>query len=396
MADRCCRRPFSVVLGLAWSGFWYIASKKAQDTMNGWRGREADAGRIYGCADATFGGFPFRIEVACEDPGVDDRPGHLSIRARHLAAVAQVWDPTLVIGEISGPLTLAPLGGSPTAAIDWMLAQASLRGTPGAPERLSIVVDQPNLSSVPASEAGPLVKAEHAELHARFAEQSASGHPALDLALSFAGLTAPALGPALGAPLGGIAAATTDASIVGVLHEAPGLSPKPLAQRLREFQAADGRLEIASARFQQGDLIVTSTGALALTPRGTLTGELQLTIVNFARLIPLLGIDRALAQMVPQDMVNRFAPGLDRLVPGLGNILRGGNGSGGAGAAGAGSGGGGGSITNANASAAALGAAALGGRQTEFEGQRAVALVLRIDDGMVLLGPLKLGQIPPL
>jgi hypothetical protein len=378
-----------VALAVAWSAFWYLASSKAQETMTGWRAREANAGRIYGCADTSFGGYPFRIEVACEGPSMDDRAGRLSIRARHLAAVAQVWDPTLVIGEIAGPMTLAPLGGSPTVAIDWMLAQASLRGTPGAPERLSIAVDQPSLSSVPASEAGPLVKAEHAEFHARFAAQSTPGHPALDVALSFAGFTAPAFVASLGPPLGGIASATTDVSIVGVLHDAPDLSPKPLDQRLREFQAANGQLEITNGRFQQGDVIVVSNGVLALTPRGTLTGELQLTVVNFAKLIPLLGIDRMVAQLVPQDTVNRLAPGLDRIVPGLGNLLRGGN-SGRPGGAGHDN------ITSANASAAAVGAAALGGRQTEFEGQRAVTLVLRVDDGTVVLGPLKLGQIPPL
>jgi len=112
-------------------------------------------------------------------------------------------------------------------------------------------------------------------------------------------------------------------------------------------------------------------------------------VVNFAKLVPLLGIDRAVAQFVPQDTINRFAPTLDRFLPGLGNILRGGGG--GAGAAGSAGG-----NSNAAANAAALGAVALGGHETEFEGQRAVALTMRIDDGAVYLGPLKVGQIPPL
>ena len=91
-----------------------------------------EAGRIYGCANTSFGGYPFRIEVTCTEPAVDDRGTGQSIRARNIAAVAQVWDPTLVIGEIAGPMTVAPLGGSPTAIIDWTLAQGSLRGMPGA------------------------------------------------------------------------------------------------------------------------------------------------------------------------------------------------------------------------------------------------------------------------
>jgi len=99
----------------------------------------------------------------------------------------------------------------------------------------------------------------------------------------------------------------------------------------------------------------------------------------------LLGIDRAVAQAVPQDTLNRFAPTLDRLMPGLGNVLRSGN-TGSNGPAN-------GASPDANI---ALGAAVLGGRQAELEGQRAVALTLRFDDGVAFLGPLKLGQVPPL
>jgi len=112
---------------------------------------------------------------------------------------------------------------------------------------------------------------------------------------------------------------------------------------------------------------------------------LRLTIVNFTKLVPLLGIDRAVAQVVPQDTLNRFAPTLERLMPGLGNVLRSRNPASNGPANGANG------ETNA-----AVGAAALGGQQTELEGQRAVSLTLRFDDGVVFLGPLKLGQMPPL
>jgi hypothetical protein len=372
-----------VLLGLIWSGFWYWSSTAAEATIMAWRAREADAGRVYGCATTNFGGYPFRIEVECAEPAVDDRATALSIRAHNLAAVAQVWDPTLVIGEIVGPLTVAPLGGSPTAAVDWTLAQASLRGTPGAPERLSIVVDKPKLAAT--SLGGPLAAAEHLEFHGRFAPESTPGHPALDLALDLRNATAPALVSALGtfAPL---VSASTDLSIVAVLRGASDLAPKPLRQELREIQAAGGRLDITNARLQQGDLIATATGALGLTARGTLSGDVRLTVVNFTKIIPWLGVERAFAQAVRPDTLNRFAPALDRLMPGLGNILR--------------------SRDNAvgNASAdgakpdvnAALGAAVLGGQETELEGQRAVTLTLRFDDGAAFLGPLKVGQVPPL
>jgi hypothetical protein len=371
-----------VLLGLIWSAFWYWSTNAAEATMTAWRAREAEAGRVYGCATTNFGGYPFRIEVNCAEPSVDDRATALSLRAHNLTAVAQVWDPTLVIGEIVGPLNVAPLGGSPTAAVDWTLAQASLRGMPGAPERLSIVIDKPNLATAPSG--GSLAAAEHLELHGRFAAESTPGHPVLDLAIDLKNATAPALVSAFGT-FGPLASASSDLSVVAVLRGTSDFAPKPLGQRLREIQAAGGRLEITNARLQQGELIATAAGALGLTARGTLAGDLRLTVVNFVKLVSLLGIDRVVAQAVPQDTLNRFAPTLDRLMPGLGNALRSRN-SGGTGPAN-------GASPDMNT---AVGAAMLGGQQTELEGQHAVTLTLRFDDGAAFLGPLKLGQVPPL
>jgi hypothetical protein len=368
---------FLVLLGIIWSGFWYWSATTAETTMDAWRAREASAGRSYGCATTNFGGYPFRIEVDCAQPSVDDRRTALSIRARNLTAVAQVFDPTLVIGEIAPPLTVGPLGGEPAATMNWTLAQASLRGRPAAPERLSIVVERPDIAAAPSG--APIAVAEHMELHGRFAPESTPGHPVLDLALDLKGASLPAAVPAAGtfAPL---VSAGTDLSVVAALHGVSDLTLKPLAEELRQIQAANGRLEFTNARLQQGDLTVAATGAVALTPRGTLTGDLRLTVVNLSKLIPLLGIDRKIAQAVPQETLNRVAPALDRLMPGLGGVLRGGGQPSGGGAS----------------AAAAAGAAVLGGQQTEFEGQQAVTLALRFDDGTAFIGPFKVGQIPPL
>ena len=340
-----------VLLGVIWSGFWYWSTRAAEVTMTAWRTREAGAGRIYGCAATEFGGYPFRIEVDCAQPSVDDRATALSLRARNLSAVAQVWDPTLVIGEIAAPLTVAPLGSAPTATMDWTLAQASLRGMPGAPERLSIVVDNPRLAAAPAG--GPLAAADHMELHGRFAAGSTPGHPVLDLALNLRKATAPSLVASLGT-FGPLVSAGADLSVVAVLHGVSDVTLKPVEQQLREIQAANGRLDITSARLQQGDLIATAAGALGLTPRGTLSGDLRLTVVNLALLVPLLGIDRRIAQAVPQDAIDRYAPALDRLLPGLGGVLRGRD-------SGSGS-----SPNGTSPAVTAAGAAMLGGQPTQF------------------------------
>src|SRR6266576_2386502 len=55
---------FALVAG--WTGFWKFAAGKAETAIEGWRAREAQAGRIYTCGSQNSGGFPFRIEVNCD------------------------------------------------------------------------------------------------------------------------------------------------------------------------------------------------------------------------------------------------------------------------------------------------------------------------------------------
>ena len=355
-----------VLLAAAWSGFWYYSAGKAQASLDEWSSREASAGRIYRCGEESFGGYPFRIEMHCRDPLVEDHGTALTLRAEDLMAVAQVWDPTLLIGEISGPMTMGPTGGDPAMTMKWTLAQASLRGLPVSSQRLSIVVDKPGLT---ASNASALASADHLEFHVRRAADSTAENPALDFSLDFTHFTSPSMGS--------YAAASTDAHIEGVLRGIGDFTPKPIAAKLRELQAANGRLELTGARFQQGDLVTTAAGQLTLTPRGTLNGEVQLSVINFGKLLQVMGVDRMLARAVPQETLDKLAPGLDRLMPGLGNMLRGNTGAAGGGAA-------------------AIGAAAVGGRQTELEGQPAIKMLLRLVDGVAYLGPVKIGQIPPL
>ncbi len=55
-----------------------------------------------------------------------------------------------------------------------------------------------------------------------------------------------------------------------------------------------------------------------------------------------------------------------------------------------------GNVARQNAGPALVAGINIMGPADRAEGQRAVALPLRFDDGLVLLGPLKLGMTPPL
>ena len=59
------------MLGGLWAGAWYYGAGIAERTIDGWKAREAQAGRVYTCATQTIGGFPFGIELRCADAGAE-------------------------------------------------------------------------------------------------------------------------------------------------------------------------------------------------------------------------------------------------------------------------------------------------------------------------------------
>jgi hypothetical protein len=333
--------PLLVVLALAaaWTGFWFYAARTADGMMAAWIEREAKVGRVYTCASRTIGGYPFRIEARCTDPTVELHGGTtpVVIRARQILSVAQVYQPDLLIAEVTGPMTITEPGASAPLAADWSLLQASVRGLPSRLERVSLVVRGPKLERSGSLNTEPLLRAERLEFHARRSPGSDGGKPTYDLAARASGAVVPAVQALAARPL--------NAEATAVLSGLANLSPKPVAVRLREWQSAGGRLAITAIRLQQGEAVAVAKGELGLSARGRLDGAVTITAAGFEELMPILGLP---------------------------------------------------SVTQGGRQAGILaGLSILGGGPAELEGKRAITMPLRFNDGTVLLGPLPLGQIGP-
>ena len=236
--------------------------------------------------------------------------------------------------------------------------------------------DDPEIERVNGSMLTPLARARHVELHGRLADGSNPDHPVIETVLKIEGGSVQEVHPLLAQPF--------DADVRTLLSGLRDFSPKPWPERFRELQAAGGHVEIVQSRIQQGDLVAVAAGTLGLSAQGRLDGELQMTVTGIEKVIPALGIEKMLDEGVPQATLDRLAPGvktqdlnnlfgaLDRAIPGLGKAVK----------------------QNANVGVAA-GINALG-REAVLEGKKARAFPLRFVDGTVFLGPLKVGQIPPL
>ena len=371
-----------LIIAIAWSAFWFFAASQVDVQADAWRAHEAQSGRDYDCARRSVGGFPFRLEVTCEGASValkSQAAGQsatpVTAKLGQILVVAQVYDPKRVIAEFASPATLSDGQGQSFAA-SWGLGHASIAGLPFTPERASIEFNDAKLERIDQSVQVPLANAKHIELHGRIAQGSTSDHPAIESALEINQGSIQGVHPLLAAPF--------DLDVHAIVSGLKDLSPKPWPVRFRELQAAGGHVEIVQSRIAQGDLVAVAAGTLGLSANGRPDGELQMTVAGIENVIPALGIEKMLDDGVPQATLDRVAPGvktqdvsnllgaLDRAIPGLGKVVK----------------------QNANIGVAA-GINALG-KEAVLEGKKARTFPLRFVDGAVYLGPLNVGQVPPL
>jgi hypothetical protein len=357
-----------VLLAAAWTAGWSYAASEAEARIAAWRAKEAGVGRVHACGRQTVGGFPFRLEVRCLNAATEFRniKPPLVVRAKEVLMVAQVYNPTHLVGEVTGPLTVT----EPTRLLytgTWSQAQFSLRGMPATIDRLSITFDGMKLVQPGAT----VATAERLELHGRIASGSLHADPVLDLGLRAKAAVLPAVAALNEAP--------ADAEAAAVLTGLKTLAQRPVSIILAELQANGGRLELLRSRIQQGDTVALATGTFGLSPSGRPDGMMQITVAGAERLVKVLGFDKVLAQgggergVLGIDRMGQVQSALDRIMPGLGGAAR----------------------VKAAEAGVQMGLALLG-EQTQLEGRRAVAIPLRMADGVTTLGPLKLGRAPPL
>jgi hypothetical protein len=361
----------AVVAG-GWSALWYYAANVADRTLAGWIAREAAGGRIYTCGSEGISGFPFRIQTHCTEAGatLNSVQPPLAVAARDITFTAGVFHPTTLVGDITGPLTVAAPGQLPSFTANWSSAEISVSGLPPEPDAVSVSLAKPQLDRGAGTGAAALFAADDADFQARIVEGSANNHPVIDAVLHLASATAPGLHSALVKPLQG--------DVEVVLRGFKDLAPKSFAERFRELQASGGSIAIKSLRIERTDAAVVGSGTLTVKPDGKLDGVITVAISGIESIVPDLGIDKMIG-----EGIGRLAGGsgqsgenglsaLDRLMPGLSGVV------------------------TAGANASLIDDLKKMGQQTEIDGKPATALPLRFADGAVYLGMIRIGEVPAL
>lgn len=260
------RLPILLLVGVAiaaaaWTAIWSVGRGRILTEIDARIAVAAEHGVRIACADRAIGGFPFRMELTCRDPGVEVAVRGLTASAAALRVVAQVWDPRLILVEIDGPGGVRDPGGE--VAGKWRSLRASLRWTTSDIGRVSVAAEGLDLTTKQGARPPLHLVAAHAEAHGRPGVSERD----LDLAVAFAAASLAEGDKRIGPPTSDLSLAAT---LVDFLPPGPGPALPAFAER-------GGRIEPVSLTFATGGVSVEGAGALTLGRDGLLDGMVALT-----------------------------------------------------------------------------------------------------------------------
>jgi hypothetical protein len=324
------------LLAAAWSALWVYAQGRVEAEIDRALARESGAGRNITCAERTVAGFPLRIEVSCAKPLFAQSRGRaIEVTGERLTAVAEVWQPRHVRFDILGPVRVAEPGpgGREIALAAFTAGRAVAVHDSDGRHQLQVTADDLELK---LDEAARVFRSPHAEftLHRQGAD-GAGSHP-VDVTLAVARLDGPLALPGVH----GAVDLTAQLTVSGV----DGIRGATQAEQLRSWAAAGGKADIGHLRLMGEGIASDASGVVGLDARGRLNGSLRVLVH---------GLDQ-----VMDDLVRRRAvpPEMMTLLPTLAAISR----------------------------------------KGDIAGRPAMALPIALREGLIRVGPVPIGAIPPL
>ncbi|MEM8701812.1 MAG: DUF2125 domain-containing protein [Pseudomonadota bacterium] len=323
----------AIVLVIAgWSGAWLFGRSVLADQLDTQLQALKTNGLDLSCSDLAIAGYPFRYEVYCRDLASNDRYGTKGTLGG-LNAVALIYNPWHIIFEAKAPASIAePLSGL-LGEVRWDTARASVKFSSSSLGAFDAVLQKPEAAFENPVSRG-LFAAEKAELHLRNAPETAN---AVDGFVSVDALQLKSLPE--------FSALIDMRSHVQVTGGAALLGGANLAGLVRQ---QNGRLPVKLVLFETvlGDSRVAAAGDLLINGDGTVSGNVNLTIGNADGLLELIK-----PLFPPQD--NSFS-----IVSSVVQSLK--------------------------------------GAESEVDGIPSITLPVMIDQGLIRIGFLTLGRIPPL
>jgi hypothetical protein len=305
--------PFVLLLlvAIAWSIAWFFIRNRADEMLDAWLTAEAGQGRQWTCTERTIAGYPFRIELVC--PTLTLKQGAVNASFGRVEAIAQVYQPRLVIAEIGGPLNVTD--GRANVQGTWDLLQASIHATPNSFQRLSLAATNPKLTVSGLTPQAIATAGQRLEMHLR-PNPNRVQDKAYDVALAIRQATIPFIDALIGG------AEPTDLNADLTLTQADGFRGRPIAQELERWRAAGGTLDILMLSAAKGVRRMEAKGNLSIDAEHRPMGQLNASAAGLDGLLSNITGSRntgallgALLGQVPSAGRNNAQPQLSPLPP---------------------------------------------------------------------------------
>jgi len=276
-----------LVLAAGVSAFWFIARDRVDDAVDAWLTTEAGRGRQWTCPDRALSGFPLRFEISCTRPTFDGQLGdgrRVQGEMASFRAVAQIYDPNLVVLDFTGPVTVREEGRPETLRLGWEGFSLSVRRTANAFSRLSAYMKKPVLAALDSNGGETLLgRAEAWEAHVRPDPAAAAGDREMwDVASQLVKATSPVADALLGNPAPANVELQAGLDHAGVFVKGAGPA------QIDAWRAAGGRLKVALLKLTRGDQIIEARGELGVDDLRRLSGQLDVKAAGVSELLARL------------------------------------------------------------------------------------------------------------
>ncbi|SCY26662.1 DUF2125 domain-containing protein [Microvirga guangxiensis] len=276
--------PFVLLLlvAIAWSVAWFFIRNRAAEALDAWIASEAQRGRQWACADRTIAGYPFRIEIVCNT--LELKQGAVTASFGRTEAIAQVYQPRLVIVEVAGPMRVTD--GKANVQGQWDLLQASIHASRSGLQRLSVAATSPKFTVTGLAPQDIATSCQYLELHLR-PNPSRASEKAYDAALSIRQATVPLLDALIGG------SELTDLNADVTVTQATGFQGRPIAQELERWRSAGGTLDVLTLAAAKGPRRIEAKGKLNLDEEHRPAGQLTVAAAGLDGLIGNITGNRA-------------------------------------------------------------------------------------------------------
>ena len=282
--------PATVILMIVagWSVFWYFMSRQAAAAVTKWAAHEAQLGRNWTCPNQKIQGFPFTVEISCDNLQFQ---GELLGRAstgivRGFHAVAPLLRNDNILARLEPPFTAKTSDGTLDVTMQWAEFYVELEGDPSAPQRLALAGTEIKLQgragSVDPMDGG------FKEFHSYLSLASDRHDNSYDFMFSFNDGSVPALNNFLDSqlPLG--------VEFGGTISQADLGQAGTFSELLEKWRSANGHIDVSTARLRSGGTSFEATGGFDLDEQHRVKGKLDAVFAGFGNAFRQLNIDPGL------------------------------------------------------------------------------------------------------